>query len=135
MHRFINNVLILVLLIVLLLSGCKKDEGLVYLRDESNFGTFNIENNKVYFYNNLKIKNYDKEDYSFKIIIDASIEGDLVKGDTLSVYHSDNLDNDIFTIKANEEKEFPIVAIGEKGEGQLKKDRLPPEAIIIEIVE
>lgn len=135
LNRKFIYLLILVFMTCIISVGCNKESGIIYLRDESSFGKFEIKENKVYMYNTLTLINYDDKKYSFKIKVNAANEGDLISGEELIAYHMDDISNEIFTISANEKKEYPVVIIGNKGNGDQKNDRLPPEELLIEIID
>ena len=118
--------------IVLCLCSCQKRE-ISIDGNESFYSSFKIENNKVYIYCNVLIKNPNKD--AVKIALSGLFENDvkngLLKESLLTGYASD-FETTEFNL-GNGDNWIEVVFIGDYAGKNQKYDRLLPEIRIIEL--
>ena len=119
-------IITVLLFIVLCLCSCQKRE-ISIDGNESFYSSFKIENNKVYIYCNVLIKNPNKD--AVKIAISGLFENDvkngLLKESLLTGYASD-FETTEFNL-GNGDNWIEVVFIGDYAGKSQKYDRLLPE--------
>ena len=118
--------------IVLCLCSCQKRKISIDGK-ESFYSSFKIENNKVYIYCDVLIKNPNKDGAKISLsgIFDNDAKNGLLKESLLTGYASD-FETTEFNLK-NGDNRIKVVFIGEYAGNNQKYDRLLPEIKISEL--
>lgn len=125
-------ILFVLSLIALCLYSCQKRE-INIGEKESFYSDFKIENNKVYIYCDVLIKNPDKDDAKIALsgVFENDVKNGLLKEPLLNGYASD-FETTEFNLK-NGDNRIEVVFIGDYAGKNQKYDRLLPEIKIIKL--
>ena len=125
-------ILFVLSLIALCLCSCQKRE-ISIDEKESFYSDFKIENNKVYIYCDVLIKNPDKDDAKIALsgVFENDVKNGLLKEPFLNGYASD-FETTEFNLK-NGDNWIEVVFIGDYAGKNQKYDRLLPEIKIIKL--
>ena len=136
-----NKVLILILfllpLICMLVIGCNKNdkeskEPLSIIKNDSTFIDFEVKNNKVYLYCDIKVRNTCEVEKQFYVVGNFKDDYGTLLFDSELTACNLNEDSTVFSIKGKSDEYFSIVFIGDFAEVEQKHDRnLPPMQIVI----
>ncbi len=129
--------LALIVVVAVILSGCKETEQLTYNYDESSMtGDFTIENDEVIIPCIISVSNNTNEEQSFTMtgVFEEDEESSLLQDEKISACSKGNKSK-VFYISPNSTEVYQVLFIGKHGGGTQKEDRLPPDEIIFNITD
>lgn len=126
------SVIIALTIILLCICSCWKNE-ISIDNDESFYSDFKIEDDKVYIYCNVLVKNpgNDNEKISLSGVFENDKKSGLLKKELLNGY-SDDCETTEFNLKRGD-NQIEVVFIGDYAGTNQKYDRLLPRIIINEL--